>query len=151
MSAPVKLRLNPNPTFNAPVSITVPGQVEPATLTLIFRHRTDEQFAALLASSLTPAQAAAVIQTLQGSDVARDIPAIGGILTLIEREAQSRTDKALCHDVVAGWVDGPEADDGTPVAFTDAALRQLLSNYTPAAREIVSQYARALTRSSLGN
>ena len=42
------LKLNPNPTFSAEVSITVPGEKEPGTVTLVFKYLGRKDFAEFL-------------------------------------------------------------------------------------------------------
>lgn len=44
-------KINPQPTFKADVSITVPGQSEPATIVVEYKHRTREQITELIETS----------------------------------------------------------------------------------------------------
>lgn len=42
------LKLNPNPTFESEVQITVPGQKEPGTVNLVFKYRSRKEFGEFL-------------------------------------------------------------------------------------------------------
>lgn len=53
-------------------------------------------------------------------------------------------------DVIVDW-NGPLDDAGNPVAYTPAALAQLLDNYPPAGEEILNAYGRALMESRAKN
>jgi len=46
----MKLKINPDPQFQADVTITVPGQSEPGTLPLTFKYRGRDEYKALLDS-----------------------------------------------------------------------------------------------------
>jgi hypothetical protein len=46
----MKLKINPDPQFQADVTITVPGQSEPGTLPLTFKYRGRDEYKSLLES-----------------------------------------------------------------------------------------------------
>lgn len=146
------LLLCPNPTFVAPVKITIPGEDAPAVLKLQFRHRDKDQLKALMAKTLDPGTMSRIVKCMAGIEGDPvEVDTLLSVLALIESHATDADDIRIVLDIVAGWPEGPQTPDGLPVAFTDAALRQLVTNYPAAAREIVRQYLKALTESRLGN
>jgi len=56
------LKLNPNPTFEAEVRITVPGEAEPQTVTLTFAYKAKSELAEYLKGMVGKTDA----QALQG-------------------------------------------------------------------------------------
>lgn len=147
-----KIRLNPNPTFPALVKITVPGEDEPLPLRLIFRHKRSSEIDELLARRLSPQIAAELVAGLKACPSVMAQPTqFGEFMALFERHASHATDAVLCREVVAGWEDGPETDDGLPVPYSVEAFDALLDGYRQSPSEIFVQYVRHLHRSLLGN
>ena len=146
------LLLCPNPTFVAPVKITIPGEDAPAVLKLQFRHRDKDQLKALMAKTLDPGTMSRIVKCMAGIEGDPvEVDTLLSVLALVESHANDADDLRIVLDIVAGWPEVPQTPDGLPVAFTDAALRQLVTNYPASAREIVRQYLKALTESRLGN
>lgn len=65
-------------------------------------------------------------------------------------ESNDKPDIEVIGPIVCGWSDVFDCD-GIPVPFSHDALSQLLSDYSPAAREIFMTYVRTLTEGKLKN
>ena len=108
------LKIKANPTFAAKVKITVPGEVTPAVLDVVFRHRGGK----------------ALADWWQGA-------------------AQKPVADALSE--VIETVGGLHNEAGEAVAYTDAALIQVLDQYHAAGGELLDAYFRELTESRSKN
>jgi hypothetical protein len=124
------IQFNPNPTFVAAISVSLPGQVAGAVagapaptaeITFTFRHQGRKALDAWIAA---PAEAV--------------------------KAAKPLSDTEFLVQVIADWA-GVLGEDGAQVPYTPAALGQLLDAYPPAAREIYSGYIDALTESHTKN
>lgn len=133
-------KLIPNPTFDAPVAITVPGAETPATLAVTWRHKGRKALAEWLRGAGPGAGAGA------GATVGADAAPTDGATA-----AQPGTsDAAWLGQVIAGWA-GPQDEAGAPVAYTPGALGALLDAYPAAGGELLAVYLRALTESRAKN
>lgn len=144
------IRLNPSPTFIAPISLSVPGQ-PPAQLKLEFRHLDETEVKALFAAALSPAEVKRIATAVAAAPDPVDSATLVAVMALCDLHSRHATEADLLARIIVSWPDGPINEAGLPVAYTDAALRQLLANYHAAGKEITRQYLRALTESSLGN
>lgn len=121
VAAPLLLRIVPNPTFWAPVRITVPGQDQPALIELQFRHLGKQALRSWVESGRVP--------NADGS-----VP----------------TDAQWLGQVVVGW-SGPVDEAGAPAAFTPTVFAAVLDAYATAGREIYDAYLAALSESRAKN
>jgi len=111
-------KINPNPTFTAKVSLSVPGDAAPVVIDIEFKHKGRAAYAAWWES----------VPTAKTGDGAR------------------RTDADILDEVMVGWT-GPLDDKGEPVPYSRDALSQLLDNYPASTMEIYEAYRRALWES----
>lgn len=121
IATPLLLRIVPNPTFWAPVRITVPGEAQPAQIELQFRHLGKQALRAWVESGRAPAP-----------------------------DGSLPTDAQWLGEVVAGW-SGPVDEAGQPAPFTPAAFSAVLDAYATAGREIYDAYLAALSESRAKN
>lgn len=122
------LNINPNPVFIAAIAIALPGLVAvggtaapQAEITFTFRHQGRKALDAWIAA---PAEAA--------------------------KAGKPLSDTEFLAQVITDW-QGVLADDGSQVAYTPAALDQVLDAYPTAARAIYTGYLDALTESRAKN
>lgn len=151
MADSVKLQYDPSPTFVHPFRLTVPGRDTPAVLRLIVKRKTEEELAALMASTLSPSAAAKIIQGLQVALGAEDLAVVATVLSMIERHAKGVSLRAFVSEVVVGWPEGPEDEKGASVPWSPEALQNIMSIYLASAGEITGQYIEALVRSRIKN
>ncbi len=115
--------LVPDPTFNAPVQLTVPGHEQPASLVLTFAAMGRKAFKGWMA------QAAAVA-------------------TITDDDQRNQAEAQWLSKAVLGWPDpadgGPVLPDGSPAPYSVQALAQLLDTYPDSGPEILAAYQRAL-------
>lgn len=115
------LRIVPNPTFWAPVRITVPGQAQPAQIELQFRHLGKQALRGWVESGRTP-----------------------------NPDGSLPTDVQWLGQVVADWR-GPVDEGGRAETFAPAAFAAVLDAYATAGPEIYSAYLAALSESRAKN
>ena len=108
-------RLDPHPTFAAPVAIKPLGGGDAATLQITFRHKGVREFEAW---RLGPADLAAKGQPLP-------------------------SDAQWLAEIIDGWGDVVLGADGAVVPFGVAALDSLLNSYPGAAVAIFDAYLQA--------
>lgn len=111
-------KLQPNPTFWAPVSIPVPGEAEEGKIDVEFKHKTKKELAAYLRPAPTKAAAKPA-----------DKPA--------DPDAVAKKDLDDMLEIIADWkgLDGP---------FTATNLAVVLENYHGSAQAILGAYLKAL-------
>lgn len=66
------IKLNPNPTFSAPVLLTVPGEPEPVQITMTFRHMAADKVTEWLANNETRPSLDALAEIITGWDGVQD-------------------------------------------------------------------------------
>ncbi len=114
-------KINPNPTFNAAVGLSIPGAQTAGAIDVTFKHKGR----AALAEWVKKPSAQAV-------------------------EGLSLSDADYLGEVVSGWA-GVKADDGSEVAYSPASLATLLENYPASGAEIFDAYLKALTEAKAKN
>jgi hypothetical protein len=115
-------RLNPAPTFEADVLLTVPGAVESFRLPVTFKHHSRSAFDALVAKA---GEAEKAGQAMPAADW-------------------------LCH-LLADWGPVVVDDNDKPIPFSRDALAKLLDNYPGAFVQINAAYGRALVEARAKN
>ncbi len=111
-------KLQPNPTFWAPVSISIPGEAEEGTIEIEFKHKTKKELAAYLRPAPTKAAA-------KGADKPADPDAV------------AKKDLADMLSIVADW-------KGLDAPFTADNMASLIESYHGAAQAIIGAYLAAL-------
>lgn len=114
-------KLNPNPTFQADVALTVPGAAAPIKVRFTFRHKGRKALADWVRR---PADAAKAGEPLD--------------------------DAGYLGEVIEDW-SGPVDEAGQPAAYGREALAALIDAYPASSREIYDGYLRALTESRAKN
>jgi hypothetical protein len=123
-------KLNPSPTFKAPVKITVPGG-EPLPIEFEFKHRTRV--------GLTEWQDGFVKTVPAPTENDPDA---------VRREM--RPDREIIGEYIAGW-SGVLNDAGLPEPWSVDAFLKLTNNYHAAASETFLGYLKALQESRAKN
>jgi hypothetical protein len=113
--------IDPDPTFTAPVAITLPGGQRTGTISLTFRPLGRRELAGWLADAIDPTA-----------------------------DARVRSDAEYLARVVVGWADVRDAE-GREVPFGVAMLEDLLNRYPTAGGEIHRAYLAALTEAAAKN
>lgn len=117
----LKLAVKPNITFLGDVKIPVPGESEPAILTVRFKHKNKHELRKWTLSATTDFE------------------------NIEERDAD------YLMEVIDGWVVGPEDENGRMIPFSREALISVLSEYHGAGAAFFDGYMTALHRGRLGN
>ena len=119
----ISLPIDPAPTFEADVTVELPGTRAQAKLRFEFVHKTRDELNALdlayLGKHAAPADS--------------DSPAPAPM-----------TDGDLVASIVKRWTVGPVDADQRPVAYTRAALERVLNAYPAAAAAIYNEYQMQL-------
>ena len=97
------LKLNPNPTFDAEVRITVPGQVEPESVTLTFAYKSRSELS----------------EYLKGMSGQTDLEALQGVVV-----GWSGIDAEFSKDALASLIDNYHAAAGDIIAGYVKALAE---------------------------
>ena len=113
--AAAMFRIVPNPTFKAPVQLTVPGADAPVVATFEFRHKDVRAY-----EDWADRAWAEVIKHGEKTDLAR-----------------------ILDEVIVGWP-GIGDEDGRPLPYSVENLATLLRNYHTAGEEIATAYRRQL-------
>jgi hypothetical protein len=108
-------RIVPNPTFKAPVQLTVPGAEAPEVVTFEFRHLDVRAYTTWADRALEQ-----VFKQGEAADVA-----------------------AILDEVIAGW-SGIGGVDGKPLPYACEHLAAMLGQYHAAGFEIATAYRKAL-------
>lgn len=123
----MKLKINPDPQFKADVSITVPGQSEPGTISLTFKYRGRDEYKALLEDF---------------EDKTKDKKNEKGEVEKIVIK-KGKTFVEAFPEFVLGW----DLDE----KFTPENIKVFLNNYPAAYQEIFAEYLRLLFASRVKN
>lgn len=98
------IKLKPDPTFSAPVLLTVPGQAEPVEITMTMRHMAADQVSKWLADNDTRPSLDALAEIIVGWD---------GVLDESEQPVPYSTEalatllnnyRAATPEIVVAWI-----------------------------------------------
>lgn len=117
-------KLQPNPTFWAPVSIVIPGSEEEGVIKIEFRHKTKTELKEFFspADNKTPADKT----------------------PLDDKTPEKNKDLADMMEIVHGW-------EGVSGPFNEKNMAELLENYHGAAQSILNGYVKALVTAKQKN
>lgn len=116
------IKINPAPTFELDVRLTVPGQAEPAVIPMTLAYMTAERTAAWFKDRANTRTDEAMADIVKGWGM-RDGQAVPAV----------------------------QDDAGQEVPFSAEALAQLVKNYQPATQDILNEWQRGLRESRIKN
>lgn len=117
------MKISANPTFTAPVKLTVRGQEALAEISITWRHMDRDKLKRWMGRPLTTDD--------------------DGIITVA-------TEAAYLDEAIASWA-GPVDDEGVAVPYSVGALAGLLRAHHTAGQELYNQYLKALSESRVKN
>lgn len=124
------LKLNPNPTFEANVEITVPGQEETGTISLTFKYRSSKEYWAW-------------VESIKEQKEPDKLDKEGKVLKQGKVIRKEKTAFEAFLEFVEGWE--------LPEKFTKENVEIFLNNYPMAYAEIVGSYVKLLLGSRVKN
>lgn len=124
------LKLNPDPTFEAEVVITVPGQEETGTVPLTFKYRGKKEFSEW-------------IESMKEQKEPDKLDKEGNVVKAGKVTRKEKTTIEAFLEFVKSW--------GLPEAFTKENVDIFLDNYPMAYNEIFVHYTKSLLGSRVKN
>lgn len=120
------LKINPDPTFQADVEITVPGWKKPGSVTLTFKYRSRKEFVEF--------------STWANGATAEELQK----MSITQWMKSRRPDDEVFPEFVVGW-------EGMDAEFNQENIATFLNNYPAAFQEIFRNYSSLLLESRIKN